>query len=220
MSLFRATSSSTFTMSDVLSICILSVQDWYLEVKVRAKDRQCSFCLWIPWTKTIRILTRLTWRHRVLQKTCIQHGRNSKTRYIGPTSTWLWRKVSNSIKKDRKRSFFTKHFQLIVSRKLLGWKTGEVMNENLCVTSASSKDLLETWLEERFGFRSCSTTRCRSWTTIQKVPNQAYQIQSDIMKERRNPLFAATQITRKVQENVPFPGDRNKFFSWRSCQTW
>ena len=36
MLFFRATSSSTFTMSDVLSICIL------LEVKVRAKDRQYS----------------------------------------------------------------------------------------------------------------------------------------------------------------------------------
>ena len=55
MLLFRATSSSTFITSDVQSIHIpSSIQDWYQEVKIWATDRQYSFCLWIPWTKTIR----------------------------------------------------------------------------------------------------------------------------------------------------------------------
>ena len=33
-----------------------SIRDRYLEVEIRAIDRQYSFCLWNPWTKTIRIL--------------------------------------------------------------------------------------------------------------------------------------------------------------------
>ena len=48
---FRATSFSTYTMLDVRSICILSsTLDSYLEVKVRARDRQYSSCLSILWT--------------------------------------------------------------------------------------------------------------------------------------------------------------------------
>ena len=57
MLLFRATSSSIFTMSDVDSIFILSsTLDYYLEARIRARDRQYSFCLLILWTKITRIL--------------------------------------------------------------------------------------------------------------------------------------------------------------------
>ena len=57
MSSVRATSSNALIMSDVQSIHIpSSIWDWYLEVKIWATDRQYSFCLWIPCTKTIRIL--------------------------------------------------------------------------------------------------------------------------------------------------------------------
>ena len=41
------------------------------------------------WTRNTRILTRSTWKHRVLHGTCIKHGRNIKTRCIGSTSTLL-----------------------------------------------------------------------------------------------------------------------------------
>ena len=81
MLFFRATSSSPFIMSDVQSIYIpSSIRDWYLEVKIWATDRQYSFCLWIPWTKTIRILIRSTSMHRVMHNTCIKHGRDIRTR--------------------------------------------------------------------------------------------------------------------------------------------
>ena len=123
MSLFRTVSSSTFITLDVQSIYIpSSIQDWYREVNIWATDRQYSFCLWILWTKNTRILTRSTWKHRVLHNTCTKHGRNIKIRCIGSTSTLLWRKDWSSIKHDRTLSFFTKHSQLIVSRKLVGWK--------------------------------------------------------------------------------------------------
>ena len=42
--------------------------------------------------------------------------------------------------------------------------------ESNYVTSSSSKDFLETRLDERIGFRSCSTTRGRSCSTIWKFP--------------------------------------------------
>ena len=119
MSLFRTVSSSTFITSDVQSIYIpSSIQDGYREVKIWAKDRQYSFCLWILWTKNTRILTRSTWEHRVLHSTCMKHGRNIKTRCIGHL---LWRKDWSSIKHDRTSSPFTTHSQLLVSRKLLWW---------------------------------------------------------------------------------------------------
>ena len=53
---------------------------------------------------------------------CIKHGKDIKTQYIGLTSILLLRKDWNSIRLDRMQSFFKKHFQLIVFRKLLGWK--------------------------------------------------------------------------------------------------
>ena len=56
-----------------------------------------------------------------------KHGRNIRTR-CGSTSTLLWRKNWTS---DRTLSFFTKHFQLIVSRKLFGWKPGKVIYEKV-----------------------------------------------------------------------------------------
>ena len=46
------------------------------------------------------------------------------------------------------------------------------IRESICVTSVLSKDLLETWLEERIGFRGCSTTRRRSYLTIKKFPTK------------------------------------------------
>ena len=123
MLLFRATSPSTFIMSTVQSIHIpSSIRDWHLKVNIWTTDRQYSFCLWIPWTKTIRILIRSTWVHRVMHHTYIKHGRDIRTQCIGSTSIFLWGKDWSSIRLDRTQSSFKTHFQPIVFRKLLGWK--------------------------------------------------------------------------------------------------
>ena len=53
---------------------------------------------------------------RVMHKTCLKHGRDIRTQCIGSTS------ILSSIRLDRTQSFFTKQFQLVVFRKLLGWK--------------------------------------------------------------------------------------------------
>ena len=213
MSLFRTVSSSTFITSDVQSIYIpSSIQDWYREDKIWATDRQYSFCLWILWTKNTRILTRSTWKHRVLHNTCTKHGRNIKIRCIGSTSTLLWRKDWSSIKHDRTLSFFTKHSQLIVSRKLFGWKLEK---------SYTRRYMRHLGLLQRFPW---NMTGWKIWVQKlldnqkeklrdkQKVPNQANQIQTQIMIERGNLLFALKE------ERPTFSGNRNTFFSWRSCE--
>ena len=57
-----------------------------------------------------------------MHNTCIKHGRDIKTQYIGSTSILLLRKDCSFIRLDRTQLFFRKHIQLIVVQKLLGWK--------------------------------------------------------------------------------------------------
>ena len=68
-----------------------------------------------------------------------------------------------------------------------------LLQESICVTSTSSEDFHETWLDERIRFRSCSTTRGRCCATQSK----SSQIQIQIMIERRNPLFAFKEEQEK-----------------------
>ena len=69
-----------------------SIQDWYREVKIWAKDRQYSSLPVNPMDKEYKDPgVRSTWKHRVLHGTCIQHGWNIKTRCIGSTSNLLKR---------------------------------------------------------------------------------------------------------------------------------
>ena len=74
------------------------------------------------------------------------------TRYLGSTSILRFGRDWKSIRLDRMQSSFKKHFQLIVFQ--------------IHVTSTSAKGLIETRMEKRIGFRSCSTTRGTSWSTI------------------------------------------------------
>ena len=151
MSLFRTVSSSTFIMSDVQSIYFpSSIQDWYREVKIWATNRQYSFCLWIPWTRDTKILIRSTWMNRVLHNTCIKQGRNH---------TNLFKTIERYHPSRNTPS-------LLHSESCSDGSWTSHRREGICVTSASSQDVLETWLDERFGFRSCSTTRWTSSSTI------------------------------------------------------
>ena len=191
MSLFRTGSSSTFITSDVRSIYIpSSIQDWYREDKISATDRQYSFCLWILWTKNISILTRSTWKHRVLHNTCTKHGRNIKIRFTGLTSTLLWRRDWSSTKHDRTLSFFTIHSQPIVSRKLSRWKLE---------TSYTRRYMRHLGFLQRFpwnmtgwkiGVQKLLDNQKEKLRDKQKVPNQANQTKTQIMIERWNLLFA------------------------------
>ena len=75
MWLFRAISSSTFIMSYVQSIYLLSsIRDWYLEVNIWTTDKQCSFYLWMARgmgsPRHHKRLKRSTWVYHVLHNTC------------------------------------------------------------------------------------------------------------------------------------------------------
>ena len=63
--------------------------------KFEQSDRQYSFCLWIPRTKTTKILIRSTWMNRVMHNTCIKHGRSIRIRCI-------WVDINLALKKGLK----------------------------------------------------------------------------------------------------------------------
>ena len=131
MSLFRTVYSSTFIISDVQTIYSpSSIQDWYREVKIWAIDKPHSFCLWIQWTKTTRILTRSTWNHRVLHITCTKHGRNIKIRCIGSTSTLLRRKDWSSITRSNAIILY-ETLPAYCIPKVVRMETGEVIYEKV-----------------------------------------------------------------------------------------
>ena len=71
------------------------IQDWYGKSQF---EQQTDNILPVDsMDKTIKILKRSTWKHRVLHNTCIKHGTNIRIQCIGSTSTLLWRKGWNSI---------------------------------------------------------------------------------------------------------------------------
>ena len=72
--------------------------------------------------RNAKICMTLIWKHHVLHDTSRKSVRNIKTLCIGSTYSLLNRKDLSSIKHDRTQSSFTTHSQLIVSRKLFGWK--------------------------------------------------------------------------------------------------
>ena len=146
-----------------------SIRDWYLEVKNLSKqtDSILSAC-GSHGQKTVRILMRSTWVYRVMHNTHAQSmEETSELLCIGSTSILLWRKDWSSIRHDRTLSFFTKHSQLIVFRKLFEWKTGEVIYEKVYASPRPPPkiSLKHDWMKE-FGFRSCSTTRWTSCSTV------------------------------------------------------
>ena len=90
MLLFRTISSSTFITSDVRSIYTPSwIQDRYREDKMWATDRRYSLRLWILWTQSTEIRTKLTWKHSILHGTSTKSGTDIKTRCY-----WVDRKLA------------------------------------------------------------------------------------------------------------------------------
>ena len=207
MWLFRATSSSTFVMSDVQSIYILSsIRDWYLEVKI-LNYRQTVFFLPVdPMDKRItRILIRSTWVYRVMHNTCIKHGRDIRTQYIGSTSILLWGKDWSSIRPDRMQSSFTTHSHLTVFRKLLGWKleksytkkyTGHLGLHQRSPWNTTGK---ENWVQNMLNDQKDKL--CNNL----KVSNRTNQFQTQVVIERGNPFLELTREPCKMEEKRPVP---------------
>ena len=188
MSWFRTVSSSTFITSDVQSIYIPSkIQDWYREDKIWAKRTHGILSACGSYGQR----TRGSWEVRLgSTASCTIHAQSMeetpKYGVLGRHQTCLKERIevlSDAIER---------HHPLRHTPSLLypesccsdgNWRSQK--REGRCVTSASSKDFLETWLDERFGFRSCSTTRRISCATSKKVPKSTQTV-----IERRNLLFA------------------------------
>ena len=79
--------------------------------------------------KITKILNKLTSRYHVERDTCTVHGRNVKTRYCGSILIFRLKRDYHSIKHDRMQLSFKEHFQLIVFKKVVRLKTGEVLYE-------------------------------------------------------------------------------------------
>ena len=130
---------------------------------------------------------------------------NIRTQCIGSTSILLWEKDWSSIRLDRTQSFFTKHFQLIVFRKLLGWKLEKSYTRkytcHLGLHQRSPWNMTgwKNWVQKMLNDQKDKL--CNSL----KVPNRTNQIQTQIMIERGNPLSEATQEPRKVEEKRLVP---------------
>ena len=133
----------------------------------KLSNRQTVFFLFVdPVDKTKRILTRSTWKHRVLHNPCTKHGRNIKIRWHQHCSEERIEVLSDTIERHHSSRNTP---SLLYPESCSEGKWRSHIRESICVTTTSSKDFLETWLDE-IGFRSCSTTRGSSCSTIQKFP--------------------------------------------------
>ena len=215
MLFYERLSSSTFIFSDVQSIYIpSSIRDWYQEVK-KLHNRQSILSAWILWIKNTKILTRSTWMHRVMHNTCIKHGKGIKTQKIGSTSIMLWGKDWSSLRLGRTRSFFTKHFQLVVFRKLLGWKLEKPFTRKylrqLGFHQRTPWNMIrkENWLQKMVNDQkdklynnpegSNRTNRFQTQLMIERGNPLIEPI------ERGNPLLEQSREPCKMEEQRPFP---------------
>ena len=119
--------------------------NWYLEVRIQARDRQYSFCLLIPETKAIKILQRLTSMNHVEHNTCKVPGRNIKTRYFVLILIFRFERDWHSIRLDRMQSSFKKHFQLVVFQKLWDWRLEKsYMRNHTCLLDHHQRSHYDT----------------------------------------------------------------------------
>ena len=75
--------------------------------------------------------------------------------------------------------------------KVVRMETGEVIYDKVHASPRPPPKIsLKTYLDERIGFTNCFDNQMEKSFNNLKVPNYANQIQTQIMIERRNPLFA------------------------------
>ena len=202
MLLFQATSSSTIIMSDVQSILHSIINSGLILGGQNLSNRQTVFFLLVdPMDKNHKDLDKIDleaprlaqYMHKACQDT-------SKCGALGRHQTCSKERIQSSIKHDRTQSSFTTHSQLIVSRKLFGWK----LEKSFTRKFLRHLVFLQRSLWNKTGWRNwvqkLLNDQMEKLFNNPKVPNQANQIQTQIMMERWHPLFAVTEVTRKVQD--------------------
>ena len=191
MLLFRATSSSTLIMSDVQSIYIPSSIRGMIPRGQNLSKRQTVFFLPVdPMDKQHRDLDTIDLNAPRHAQYMHKAWKTIRTQYIGSTSILLWGEDESSIRPDRTLSFFTKHFQLTVFRKLLGWKLEKSHTRKYtCHLGLHQRSPWNTTGKRELGSEHASTTRRTSCATIQKFPIEPNQFQTQVVIERGNPLL-------------------------------
>ena len=118
--------------------------DWYLEVRIQARDRQYSFCPLIPETKAIKILQRLISTNHVEHSICTVLRRNIKTRYFGLMLILRFKKNWHSIRLDRMQLSFKNTSSSLHSKscEIEDWRS--FIWEFTHVSSTTTKDLITT----------------------------------------------------------------------------
>ena len=145
--------------------------------------------------------------------TCIKHGRDIKTRYVGSILILLWGKDWSSIRLDRTPSFFMKHFQLIVFRKLFGWKLEKTYTKKYtCHLGLLQRSPWNTNGKENLVQNMLNVQKLGSYL---EVSNRANQFQTQVVIDRGNPLLEPIdrgnpllELTRepcKMEEKRPVP---------------
>ena len=192
MSWFRTNYTRTFITLDVRSILHSIINSGLIPGGQNLSKRQTVFfCLWIPWTKNTRIPDKIDLEAprfaQYMHKAWKKHQ-----------NTVFWVDINLALKKGLK--FYQTRSNAIILHdtlpaycipKVVRMETEGVINERVYASPRPTpKIFFETWLDQSFGFRSCSTARRRSCSTSKKNPNQPNQTQIQIMKERGDPLFA------------------------------
>ena len=153
-----------------------STLDWYLEVKIRAEDRQYSSCLLILWTKVTKIQRWLTWMYHVMHNTCTMHGTDIKTQYVGSTSVLLLRKGLKFYQTRSNAIILQETLPAYCIPKVVGMRTGEVLYEKVYMSPRPPPkiSLKHEWKRElgsEHAQRIEVGQRSRSFQSNQPTPN-------------------------------------------------
>ena len=157
---FRADSSNNiFATSDVRLIFILSsTLDNTWRSKFEKETNSILPACWSYGSKSQR--SRCNWYEYTAS--CTMHGKTSRRSILGRHPSCYWERIdilSDSIERHHS-SRNTPNSLYPESFSDGNWKSH--FRESVHVTSASAKDLIEARMEEKIGFRTCSTTRSRT----------------------------------------------------------
>ena len=161
MWLTRAPSSSTYIMSDVQSILHSIISSGLILGGQSLSKRQTVFFLTVdtmyknhkdPDTIDLNAPRRAKYLHNAWKK-------HQDAFFFGSILILQFGEDWHSIRLHQMQLSFKEYFQLIVFQKLLGWKLEKSYSRSYPCHLG-----VETRMEKRIGFRTCSTTR--SWATI------------------------------------------------------
>ena len=192
MYLFRTTSPSTFIMSDVQS-------------------------MYIP--NTFLIVDPMDKNHKdpeIVDLKAPRRAQNMQTAWKRHQNTVYWVDINLALKKGLNAIILHETLPGYCIPKVARMETGEVIHEKVYASPRPPPkiSLKQDWKRE---MGSEDAQRPDGEVVQQsKVPNQA---KSKPRSWKNGTIRCWNQPKDRVKwkKNVPFPGDRNTFFSWRSC---